>query len=207
MAGLRNNCPRTEIFHLLFAERYGVETVVPSLRAETAWLSLKHSDIRDEVIRREPLTLVAHGDPGSLPIDVRERLLLQYATKQAAAQISDERLEARELWMFADEQLAPAVQRAWQLNKRDDCRLVLLRLIREGRIKAASSLARSVALNKRVGHTHRIVAAQAAEACGDTATLMALAKELVKKPEAASPPLRRRSRWFSTRSISRPEIC
>lgn len=37
---LRNGCPRSEISELLFAERYGVQTVVPSLRAVAAWLSL-----------------------------------------------------------------------------------------------------------------------------------------------------------------------
>lgn len=186
---LRNNCPRTEIFHLLFTERYGVETVVPSLRAETAWLSLKQPEIRDEVIRREPLVLVAQGDPGSLPISVRHQLLLQYAAKQAAAEISDDRLDARDLWMFADDRLAQAVRRAWQINNRPHFRFDLLRLVREGKIEGAASLARSVALNKTVGDNHRIVAAQAAEACGDKTTLAALAKELVKKPEAVSPTL------------------
>jgi hypothetical protein len=186
---IRNNCPRAEIFQLLFAERYGVKTVVPSLRAEAAWLSLWHPDIRDEVIRREPLALLAHGDPDSLSIPVREQLLLGYATKQAAAEISDDRLDARELWMFADEQLAPTVRKAWQMNSREDFRFDMLRLIREGGIKGASSLAKSVALNKTADEYHRIVAVQAADACGDSATLSAVAKALVKKPETASPRL------------------
>jgi hypothetical protein len=186
---IRNNCPRTEIFNLLFAERYGVETVVPSLRAEAAWLSLRQPDICDEVIRREPLTLLTQGDPGSLPIPVREQLLMRYAAKQAVAQISDDRLDARELWMFGDERLAPAVIKAWHVNTREQFRFDMLRLIREGRIKGASSLARSVALNKKADGSHRIVAAQAAEACDDTATLKALAKELVKGPDKASPNL------------------
>jgi hypothetical protein len=186
---INNNCPRTEIFQLLFAERYGVKTVVPSLRAEAAWLSLWHRDIRDEVIRREPLTLLAHGDPGSLSIPVREQLLLGYAKKQAAAEVSDERLDARELWMFADQQLAPAVRKAWQMNSREDFRFDILRLIREGGIKGASPLAKSVALNKKADEYHRIVAVQATAACGDSATLSAVAKALVKKPEEASPRL------------------
>jgi hypothetical protein len=186
---LRNNCPRTEIFQILFAERYGVETVVPSLRAETAWLSLRHPDIRDEVIRREPLILLAYGDPGSLSIPVREQLLLQYASKQAAAEISDDRLDARALWMFADRQLAAAVRKAWQMNAREDFRFDLLRLIREGGIKDASSLAKSVALDQKADEQHRIVAVQAAVACDDQATLTAIAKTLVQKPEIASPRL------------------
>jgi hypothetical protein len=186
---IHNNCPRTEIFNLLFTERYGVETIVPSLRAEAAWLSLRQPDIRDEVIRREPLTLLAQGDPGSLPIAVRERLLMQYASKQAAGDISDDRLDARELWMFGDERLAPTVIKAWHANTREQFRYDLLRLIREGRIKGASTLASSVALNKKADENHRIVAAQAAEACNDIKTLTALAKELVRDAAKASPSL------------------
>ena len=186
---IKNDCPRSEIFQLLFAERYGIETVVPSLRAEVAWLSLWHPDVRDEVVRREPLTLLAHGDPGSLSIPIRERLLLGYASKQAAAEISNDRLDGRALWMFADEQLAPAVRKAWQINSREDFRFDMLRLIREGSIKGAGPLAKSVALNTSADEHHRIVAVQAADACGDSATLTSIAKALVKKPEDASPTL------------------
>jgi hypothetical protein len=186
---LNNNCPRTEIFQLLFAERYGVETVVPSLRAEAAWLSLQHPDIRDEVIRREPLTLVAHGDPGSLSISAREKLLLHYASKHAAAEVSDDRLDAHALWMFADQQLALAIRKAWQMNVRKDFRIDLLRLIREGGIKGASLLAKSVALDLKADEDQRIVAVQAAAACDDGATLTAIAKALVKKPEIVKPRL------------------
>jgi hypothetical protein len=180
---INNNCPRVEIFQLLFAERYGVETVVPSLRAEAAWLSLWHPDIQNEVIRREPLTLLAHGDPGSLSIPVREQILLGYATKQATAEVSDERLEPRALWMFADAELAPAIRKAWQMNSREDFRFDLLRLIREGGIKDAAPLAKSVALSKIADEHHRIVAVQAAAACGDSETLTVVAKALVQRPE------------------------
>ncbi len=186
---IQKGCPHTEIAQLLFAGRYGVETVVPSLRAEAAWLSLWHPDIRTEVIRREPLTLVAHGDPGSLPIHVREQLLLSFASKQAMAEISDDSLDSRALWMFADQQLASAVRKAWQLNTRKDFRFDLLRLIREGGIKGAAPLAKSVALSTSADEYHRIVATQAADACGDGTTLSAVSKALVKRPEPASPGL------------------
>ena len=186
---LHNNCPRSEVFRLLFAERYGVETIAPSLRAVAAWLSLWHSDILNEVIRREPLTLVAYGDPGSLSISVREQLLKAFASKQAKAELSDERLEPRALWMFANEQLAPAILDAWRINSREDFRFDLLRLIREGGIRGAAPLAKSVALSEKAGDTERTVAVQAAAACNDDATLTAVAKALLKRPETASPRL------------------
>jgi hypothetical protein len=186
---VRSNCPLSEVWQLLFAERYGVQTVVPSLRAIAAWLALWQPKILNEIIRREPLTLIGYGDPGSLSIAVREQLLLAYASKQAKAELSGERLEARELWMFADGQLASAVKKAWELNPREDFRFDMLRLIREGGIKDAAPLAKSVALDKTADDYHRIVAVQAADACHDTATLTAVATALLRNAEAASPKL------------------
>lgn len=183
---LQKGCPLAEIFQVLFVERYGVETVVPSLRAEAAWLSLRHPDIRDEMIRREPAVLMTYGDPGSLPIPVRERLLLQFAARQAASEIADDRLDARTLWMFADQQLAPAIRKAWDLNPREDFHYDLMRLIREGAIKGTADLARAVALDKKANEQKRIVAVQALAACDDGSTLTAIAKALVAKPEKAS---------------------
>ncbi len=51
---LDKGCQCSEIFGLIFTERYGVETVAPSLRSAAAWLALHFPDIRDEIIRREP---------------------------------------------------------------------------------------------------------------------------------------------------------
>jgi hypothetical protein len=186
---LRNGCPRPEVFQVLFAERYGIETVVPSLRAETAWLSLRNPDIRDEVIRREPVVLMAYGDPGSLPIQVRETLLLQFASKHAASDISDDRLDARALWIFADQQLASTIRKAWDTNPSEEFRYDLMRLIREGAIKGAASLVKKVALDKRSSEQHRIVAVQALGQCKDGATLKTTAKTLIAAPEKASPRL------------------
>ncbi|QND73653.1 hypothetical protein [Tardiphaga robiniae] len=183
---LRVNLPRAEMRQLLFADRYGVKTVVPSLRPAAAWLSLWNPDIRDEVIKREPLTLLRHGDPGSLPIAVREQLLAAYASKQAAGDISDDRLEPRALWMFANEGLANAIKKAWIANGRKDFQFDMLRLIREGAIKDAVSLAAKVALDPAADEYHRIVALDACSACGDIPTLKAIAKALVAKPEKAT---------------------
>ena len=42
------------LFRLLFAERYGVEVVFPSMRAIAAWLALWIDAAREELIEREP---------------------------------------------------------------------------------------------------------------------------------------------------------
>jgi hypothetical protein len=155
---LRGSGPREEIWDLLFADRYGVHTIVPSLRPASAWLALWHDDFRDEIIVREPLVLIAHGDPGSLSIETRAKLLAAYAAKQANAEVSDERLDNRDIWMFADPRLAESIRKAWVANLDTDFRSNLLCFIREGSVSACADLARGIALDRNARDYHRILA-------------------------------------------------
>lgn len=180
---LHTNCPQVEVWDRFFAERYGVETVVPSLRPVAAWLSLWQPDFRDEVIRREPLVLLRHGDPGSVPLDAKKRLLATFATKQASADIADDSLDHRALWMFADQSLAEAVRAAWTANTKLDFRMDLLRLVREGAIIACVDLAKGVVFDESARGYYRVVAAQALAACKDESCLATLAAQLAKTPE------------------------
>ena len=183
---LAANCPPPEIWQLLFAERYGVETVVPSLRPAAAWLSLWHPTIRDEIIRREPLVLLRHGDPGSLSLEARKRLLASYAAKHKAAEIADDNLDSRALWSFSHQGLADAIKSAWKANTRSDFHFDMLRLIRDGAIKGCASIARKVAIDGAASDNHRIAALQALGACNDQQALAAAARKLMKSPDKAS---------------------
>ena len=176
---LTANCPPSEIWNLIFSERYGVETIVPSLRPVAAWLSLDHPNIQDEIIRREPLTLLRYGDPGSLSLDARKRLLHVYAAKHAAAEISDDSLDHRALSMFADQGLGTAIRQAWNINSRLEFRLALLRLIHEGAIKECADLARGIVVDQTADDYQRVVAVQALKACDDEKGLRLAAKVLV----------------------------
>lgn len=175
---LRAGCPRAAVWELVFAERYGIETLVPSFHATVAWLALDHPDIRDEIIRREPLVLLRHGDPRSLPLEAKECLLLTYTTRHAAGEISNDSVDHRALWMFATPDLADAIRRSWAINNRQDFRIKLLRLIREGAIHGCADLARGVVLDQTASDYMRIVALQALDACGDTEGLAAAARRL-----------------------------
>ena len=152
---LEAGCPHREVWNLIFAAQYGVETVVPSLRAAAAWLASKDSGIRDEIIRREPMMLLQEGDPGSLPLDVKEGLLLMLAARHAAGDVANDNVDNRSLWMFAAPQLAEAIRRAWIANPRPEFRFDLLRLIREGKIAACSDLASDIALDPTAPPYHR----------------------------------------------------
>jgi hypothetical protein len=176
---LRGSGRREEIWNLIFASRYGVETIVPSLRPAAAWLAVWHSDILNEVIAREPLVLVRNGDPASLPIEPRRRMLAAYASKQARGDISDDNMDNRTLWMFADAQLSDAIRAAWIANTAADFRFELLRFIREGAIVACVDLARRVALDRSAEIYHRVVALDALVACNDKEGLTAASRDLV----------------------------
>jgi hypothetical protein len=186
---LESNCPRSEVWDLIFADRYGVETIVPSLRPTAAWLALRQPDFIEETIKREPLVLLQHGDPGAIPIERKKQLLLTYAKKHAAGEIADDSIDRRVLWMFADQGLTDAIHEAWNLNGRADFRSDLLRVVREGKIIACVDLARIVALDESAKEYHRIVAIEALESCCDQDGLANVARLLIKERAKATPRL------------------
>jgi hypothetical protein len=178
---------REEVWDLFFASRYGIDTVVPSLRPAAAWLALWDDDVRNEIIAREPLVLIRHGDPGSLPIETRSSLLRVYAAKHASSEISDDYLDSRAIWMFADQRLANAIRQAWIDNPSDDFRLELLRIIREGRIAGCVDLARDVALSPASSDYHRVVAIQALVECEDDKSLVTVTQSVLDSAVELSP--------------------
>jgi hypothetical protein len=176
---LGKGCPKEEVWNLLFAERYGVRTLVPSLHAVAAWLAVGRPDFREEILRREPLVLLRYGDPRSLPIDCRERLLLAYAERDLAGDISDDGIDHRSLALLAAPELHDTVRQCWNQNRRVMFRLQLLRLMREGAICGCSDLARGVALDTEVHDYLRITSVEALASCADTVGLSEVARWLV----------------------------
>jgi len=177
---LQQGCPRSEVFKLLFAEVYGVKTVIPSLKPIAAWLALSQDDIRDEILKRDPLILIQHGDPGSVPVETRCRLLHAYAEKHETGDIANDSLDHRALWMFAHPDLAITIREVWHRYDRDDFRGDLIRLIREGAMDACKDLAAQVAEDTEAPDYHRIVAIQALNNCNSKTTLSTIAEKLVR---------------------------
>lgn len=180
---LAAGCQRSAVWNLIFVERYSIKTLVPSLHASAAWLAQKHEDFRDEIIQREPLVLLRHGDPRSLPLAAKERLLLTYASRHAEGKISNDSLDHRALWMFATPELSDTVRKAWTWNSREAFRIDLLRLIREGVIETCSDLARETVLAEGGRDYLRIVGLEALLACSDSAGLAAAAQMIISDPK------------------------
>jgi hypothetical protein len=185
----REGCPLPAIWNLLFAEPHGVKTVAPSLRSAAAWLALNDTSLADEIIRREPLMLLQYGDPGSLPLETRKRLLRLYAEKHARGEIANDALDQRALWMFAHAALADTIRGVWHLNPRPEFRDALLHLIREGAITGCVDLARAVAHDEDAEDYERIVALQALHRCHDQEGLAHAARQLMASASQASPRL------------------
>jgi hypothetical protein len=183
---LEHNCPVSEVKRILFAEPYGVKTAVPSLLAVAAWLAQWVPAVREELIAREPVALIAHGDPKSLPPSARESLLNSYAHLDATGQLDYEYIDYRAAWMFSDQTLAPAIKRAWQANSKPGFRLHLLQFIEEGRVYACASLARLAACNRSQDDYMRVIATRAMIACGDSVGLKKLAQQLLEEPDRLS---------------------
>ncbi|NOZ83774.1 MAG: hypothetical protein GXP60_03040 [Epsilonproteobacteria bacterium] len=183
---LQKGCPRSEVHKILFEKIYGVETVVPSLRPVAAWLSLSHDGIRNEILDRDPLILIQYGDPGSLPVETRRRLLYAYAKKHQSGDIANDSLDHRTLWMFAHPDLAETIHEVWDKCTRDDFRGDLLRLIREGGINACADLASKVALDQEANTYHRIIAVQALNKCKSYAVLSKIASNLLQGPSTTT---------------------
>lgn len=182
---LQSNCPKSEVWSLIFADRYGVHTVVPSLRPAAAWLALWDADVREEIISREPALLIDLGDPASLPREAKHRLLVAYARKHAAGELARYMVEDRSLWMFANPALAGAIREAWNLNTNPGFRYDLLRLIRDGKITTCADLARSI-VNGAESQVDRVAALDALLACDDKKSLHEAAARLLADPTAVS---------------------
>jgi len=184
--GLLNaGCDRRLVMELLFASRYGTDTVVQSLRAEAAWLALAHQDICSELVRREPTTLIRNGDPASLPLSVRRDLLLRYATLHQSGDISNDRLDDRAVWLFSRGDLAGAVVAAWGCNNREDFRIHALRIVRDAKLASCQPLWREVLAQpprEEARDYLRAVALETAAACCDTHVLSQTTETLAASP-------------------------
>jgi hypothetical protein len=145
-----------------------------------------HEGLRDHILHREPLLLIAEGDPGQLSIADRSLLLATFAERQLAGKISQQQIDHRALWMFADRRLASAIKAALAINDRADFEFQMLRLIDQGQISGCRDILRHAALRGGGRTYHRIVAIRALAAIGDTAGLEAVAADILADPNQLS---------------------
>ena len=168
LRGLRERDMSTSaLFRLLFAELHGVEVVRPSMRAIAAWLALWDGEVRSELIEREPEMLLSDGDPGTLEIEARGKLLRAFVAEYGHGGWRGLDIGAEEVHRLSHPELASVVRECWQEGSANpEVGAVLLETIRHGPIVACADLARSAALDSSADDDCRIAAVRALIACG-----------------------------------------
>ena len=165
-----NNCPWSRIKSLLFADTYGESLVRPYMRSTVAWLSLWDSEVRKEVLNRDPQLLTDAGDPGSLP----------FATRVQALNDGIERLGADDhknmpdhdaLMRFSQPDMVPTIVEQWERNEQNwqsaSIRELLLLMILLGRLHDCADLALKAALTGYPDRYSLLYAGRAVAAVGD----------------------------------------
>ena len=173
---------RQALFRLLFAEKGGDELVLPSMRPIAAWLALNDADVRNELIRRSPEVLLSHGDPGSLDLEVRRKIVRAFVEKYSGG--GRRGLMMNEVRRFAHPQLAEAIRAAWKSGSlSEDARDLLTRLIWLGPVEECGDLALSAACDESFAPRCRITAIRALPACERREDVSELVQTALDQPD------------------------
>ena len=173
------------LIRLLFAERYGVEVVFPSMRAIAAWLALWDGAVREELTRREPEALLSLGDPETLDLAARGNLVRAFVAAYGQGGWRGLNIPIDEVRRLAHPDLAPVIRECWRNGPaNEDVRELLIEMIWQGPIEGCADLARSVALDTTLRPHHRTIAVRALVACGWDDSVRELADAILAHPES-----------------------
>ncbi|CAN5898710.1 hypothetical protein BH11VER1_BH11VER1_29430 [soil metagenome] len=171
------------LFQLLFAEKYGEQIVIPSMRPIAAWLAIRDTDVCAEVIRREPDLLLEHGDPSSLFMDTRVKVIRAFVERFGSGGWRGIRIPSEQLERIASPELATTINECWGAGPENaEVRDLLLDLILKGRAMKCMAIARKVSRLISEPINHRVTAIQALHACGQNNELRRIAGEICGNP-------------------------
>ena len=154
------------LFRLLFSECYGVEVVFPLMREVAAWLALWDDAVRGELIKREPEVLLSLGDPETLDIAARGKLVRAFFTVYGEGGWRGLNIPIAEVRRLSHPALAPVIRECWGNGPtNDDVRELLIEMIWQGAVEDCADLARTVAFDATETPYHRIAAIRAMIAC------------------------------------------
>ena len=176
---------RRAVEELIFASRHGLKVVPPSLEPIAAWLALCDHGIRERLINEAPQVLIAHGDPSQLPIDVRRRLLIQFAELNRDRDDTGLSVDIKKLARLADPALAPTVRELLVRHRsQEDMRELMLRLIWQGQLGDCSDLALDIALDASMDDYSRQCGVRAVGAAGTNDQKRQVAETILQDPTA-----------------------
>lgn len=175
--------PIKALFRLLFAERYGVEVVFPSMRPIAAWLALWDDSVRQELMKREPEALLSLGDPETLSLGARAQLVRKFVEAYGQGGWRGLNIPIDEVRRLAHPELAPLIRELWgEGPTNSDVRELLIELIWQGPIEGCANLVHAAALNTGWEFHHRVSAIRALIACGKAEAVRQVAEDILAHP-------------------------
>lgn len=172
------------LFRFLFAERYGVAVVIPSMRAISAWLALWDEDVRAELMAREPEILLSNGDPETLSVSARVALLRAFAASYGEGGWRGIKIPIEEARRLAHPELATVIKELWGGGpSNEDVRELLLELIWQGAIEGCVEIAEQGAYDIRLSEYHRIISVRALLACNRVKSVRRVADSILQDPD------------------------
>ncbi|HEX4966376.1 MAG TPA: hypothetical protein VF173_36545 [Thermoanaerobaculia bacterium] len=169
---------------LLFAERYSMNLVIPSMQAIAAWLALWDDDVRREMMAREPETLLSMGDSESLAVRERTQLLRAFVELYSAGGWRGLGIHSDRVQQFADPALGRVVRELWNSKPSSpDVTELLLEIIWKGSIAECSDIAHAAAFDASQRDTQRVFAIRALATCSRTESLQELRDSILSESE------------------------
>lgn len=170
------------LLRLLFATCYGVEVAIPSMRAIAAWLALWDDAVCKELGDREPEALLSQGDPQSLDLNTRARILRRFVAAYGAGGRRGLNVPIVEIRRLAHPQLAPVIRECWNAATNDEVRELLIEMIWQGAIESCADLARAIAFDPFSMPRHRVIAIRGLVACSCDADIAGLVNDMFAQP-------------------------
>ncbi|MCU6421259.1 NACHT domain-containing protein [Klebsiella aerogenes] len=172
-----------ERFNLLFSDRYDLSVVIPSMRPVAAWMALHDGDVRKELMRREPETLLSYGDPSSLPVETRAVLLRQFVELYSKGTSRGINIPLSSVAKLSHPELKSTIELLWvEGYMNDDVRELLLEIIWTGKIKGCSSLLKTAIYDPYIPIEDRLIAIQAIDSTMDTVSLNKIVTDIIQTP-------------------------
>lgn len=176
---LGDNCPRKAVHELLFGETYSVKSVKPAMRETAAWMSIDDLHIAREVIQCDPLLLLEHGDPESLPDAIRGEALAAVLDVVREDDSPPAQIDQDALRRFSKQDIAPYVIAKWEEYKNHPApRALLLEIIWLGELQACAAIATEACFAGYDDEYTQIFAARAVGVTGTAADRDRLARQL-----------------------------
>jgi len=179
---LSQEVSRRRVEELFFREQYGLEVIVPSLRALLPWLAMTDSRILTKIRCIAPEIVFEGGDPVQLPTDVRREILEQVCDQLASGVSRRSMADFSAIQRFAAADLTDTLRRLVRKNRtNDDIVFFLMRMVWQGRLSGAQTEVMNVAQSPIAGYASRIAAFRAIAEVGTPIDMVSIRESFGKE--------------------------